>query len=358
MKWSLPIARVAGIRIQVHITFPLLLAWIALSYWQLTGSAAAVIDSILFILALFVCVVLHELGHALAARHYGIGTSSITLLPIGGVAAIERTPDKPREEMLIALAGPAVSLGIALALWAWLEMTGAVVPVDQIDAVGGPFLQRLMAVNFLLAVFNLVPAFPMDGGRVFRAALSIYLGPARATRTAAGLAQLIALGFALLGLLYNPMLFLIAVFIWIGARAESSMAGIRFALEGTTARDLMLTRFQALSDGDRLSDAMRLTLSGSQKDFPVLGAAGPVGLLSQADLLTALHQNGPDLKVIDALQTEFIEVRPETPMARVLDLLQESPSGSVLVNDNGVLVGIVNLDNLLEWVRLNSAMGA
>ena len=171
----------------------------------------AVLAAIGFILALFACVVLHELGHALTARRFGIVTRSITLLPIGGVAAIEKTPEDPRQEILIALAGPVVSLGIGLFLWVWLKTSGALVPIEQLDAMEGPFLQQLMIVNVLLAIFNLVPAFPMDGGRILRAMLSLFMEPYRATRTAASIGQFMALLFALLGLLFNPFLFLICL---------------------------------------------------------------------------------------------------------------------------------------------------
>jgi Zn-dependent protease len=355
MKWSLHLTDVAGIRIQVHATFLLLLLWIALSYWQLTGSGAAVLSAVLFILALFGCVVLHELGHALTARRFGIGTRSITLLPIGGVASIERTPEDPREEIIIALAGPLVSLAIAGLLWLWLRASGTGVPVEQLDAVEGPFLQRLMLINILLAVFNLVPAFPMDGGRVLRALLSFFLEPLKATQLAAWIGQLMALAFALLGLLFNPFLFLIAIFIWFGATAEAGSAAMKHALHDLVAAQVMLTDFHTLEPEDSLARAVELTLAGSQKDFPVVSGGRVVGVLAQNDLLAALQREGSEAQVGQAMQREFTEIAPAERMERVFDLVQNQPGALLIVSHEGQLAGFINLDNLLELLRIQQA---
>lgn len=356
MKGSLQLGEVAGIRIQVHATFALLLLWIALSYWQLTGSWAAVLSAVTFVLALFGCVVLHELGHALTARHFGIRTRSITLLPIGGVAAIEETPDNPTEEIIIALAGPLVSLSIAALLGLWLFATGSLVPAEQLDAIDGPFLQRLMLVNVLLALFNLVPAFPMDGGRVLRALLSFVVGPVAATRIAAWIGQLVALAFALLGLLFNPFLFLIAIFIWFGATAEAGSAAIRQVLHDLAAEQVMLTDFRTLEPEEPLSRAVELTLAGSQKDFPVLREGRVVGVLGQRDLLAGLQRDGSRSPVARAMQTGFVEVPAAAPMERVFELAQNPPGGLVIVTRDGSLAGYIDLDNLLELVRIQQAI--
>jgi len=189
MKWSWKIAKVAGIDVYLHMTFLILIVWIGLGYWQLAGTVAAVVSGVSFILALFFCVLLHEFGHALTARQFGIRTKSIMLLPIGGIASIEKMPEDPRLEILIALAGPAVSSAIALVLWIVLSMGNGLVPLEDLSVTGGSFLQRLMIINILLAAFNMLPAFPMDGGRVFRALLSLRMEPVKATRIAAVVAQ-------------------------------------------------------------------------------------------------------------------------------------------------------------------------
>lgn len=356
MKWSFKIAEIAGIKIQVHLTFLIIVAWFALAYWQMDGSLRSVLEGVSFILALFFCVVLHELGHALTARKFGIKTRSISLLPIGGVAAIEKMPDDPREEILIALAGPVVSLGIALGLWMLLTISGSLVSVEEMGVVGGPFLQRLMIVNLIIAIFNLVPAFPMDGGRVFRALLSMRMETVKATRVAAGIGQFIAILFAALGLMYNPFLFLIAIFIWFGATLEAQTATMQQALSDVSAAQTMLTDFQTLEPGDPLAVAIELTLTGSQKDFPVIEGGNVVGFLAQTDLLRGLKQGGDQLAVSGVMQPEVINVNTGDHMEQVIGLMKEHPHRLVTVSEGGLLKGIINFDNILELLCIRAAI--
>ncbi len=198
MKWSWKIGSVAGIKVYVHSTFLILLGWIAVSHWTADHSYLAVAEGVGFILAIFSCVVAHELGHALAAQQYGITTRDITLLPIGGVARLERMPDKPWEEFVVALAGPLVNVVIAAALFIGLKLGGWLVAADSLSVTGGPFLVRLLAVNVFLVVFNLLPAFPMDGGRVLRAILAARMEYTKATQIAANIGQSMALMFLFL----------------------------------------------------------------------------------------------------------------------------------------------------------------
>lgn len=221
MKWSAKLGRFAGIDVRVHVTFLILLAYLAAVFWSDTGTVAGVLTGLSLVVMLFVCVLLHEYGHALAARRYGIATRNITLLPIGGVALLESMPRDPRAEIVVALAGPAVNLVIAAAAWIVLVFSG-----QHAGAAAGGLLQMsllpsLIAANLMLGLFNLLPAFPMDGGRVLRAALSLRMDRVRATRIAAGIGRTLAVGLGLLGLASNPFLILIAVFIWIGASAEA-----------------------------------------------------------------------------------------------------------------------------------------
>ena len=226
-RWSFKIAEPFGIGVYVHISFLLIVAWVALGQLQTGGGMGAVLASVIFLLALFACVVLHELGHALAARRYGIRTRDITLLPIGGLARLERMPQKPLQELVVAIAGPAVNVVIAAALWLWLGVTGSLVPADQLGLTMGPFFERLLAVNLALVVFNMLPAFPMDGGRVLRSLLALRLGFLRATRIAAAVGKAMAALFALIGIFFNPFLLLIAIFVWFGATQESALAEAR-----------------------------------------------------------------------------------------------------------------------------------
>ena len=356
MKWSWKLTRLAGIDVYVHATFFILIGWIGLSYWQLEKSLVAVISGVGFILALFACVVLHELGHALTARRYGIRTRRITLLPIGGVAALERMPDDPKQEIAVALAGPAVNLAIALGLWLWLNLSSALAPVDQLSLTSGPFLERLMLINIILSVFNLLPAFPMDGGRVLRAALAMRMDRAQATRVAASVGQGFALWLGFIGLLYNPFLIFIALFVWIGAAAESGMEQIKSTLSDAAVGRAMLTDFHVLSPDDPLSRAIELTLVGSQKEFPVLVNAVMVGVLTQTDLLRGLQARGEQARVGDWMQREVQSAKIDEPLEMVLERLQSCQCRLLSVTEAGRLAGIVNLDNIMELIRIQTAL--
>jgi Zn-dependent protease len=356
MKWSWKLIRLAGIDIYVHATFFILIAWIGLSYWQVAGTLAAVISGIGFILALFACVVLHELGHALTARRYGIRTRDIILLPIGGVASMERMPDDPKQEVTVALAGPAVNLVIAFGLWLWLSLNNALVPVDHLTLTGGFFLQRLMVVNIILAIFNLLPAFPMDGGRVLRAALSMRMSRNRATQVAAKIGQGLALWLGLMGLLYNPFLIFIALFVWIGAAAEAGMEQIKSTLSDAAVGHAMLTDFQTLSPDDTLSRAVELTLAGSQKEFPVLVDAMIVGVLTQDDLLKGLQAQGEQTRVGDWMLQEIQSADVNEPLQKVLERLQSCHCPLLSVTKAGQLAGIVNLDNIMELIKIQTVL--
>lgn len=356
MKWSWKLTRIAGIDVYVHATFFILIAWIGLSYWQMEGSIAAVISGVGFILALFACVVLHEFGHALTARRYGIRTKHITLLPIGGVAMLEGMPDDPKQEIAVALAGPAVNLVIALGLWLWLALSNTLVPVEQISLTSGPFLERLMVLNVVLAVFNLLPAFPMDGGRVLRAALAMRMGRNRATQVAAKVGQGLALWLGLIGLLYNPFLMFIALFVWIGAAAEAGSEQIKSALSHTALGRAMLTDFQALSPDEALTRAIELTLAGSQKDFPVLVDEVVVGVLTQTDLLKGLQARGEQTQVGDWMQREIQSADINESLEKVLERLQSCNCPLLTVIEEGKLAGIINIDNIMELIRIQAAL--
>lgn len=217
MTWSYRIARIAGIDVKIHLSFVLLPVIFGYLGWRQGGPAAAG-ESILFIFLLFVCVVLHEFGHALAGRRFGIRTPDITLLPIGGVARMERIPEKSSQELAIALAGPAVNVLIAAVLGVVLATTGGIFFITP--EKWRTICQNLMSINLALVVFNLVPAFPMDGGRVLRAVLGFFLPFTTSTRIAARTGQVMAVLFVIGGILWNPMLLLIAFFVFNGARQE------------------------------------------------------------------------------------------------------------------------------------------
>jgi Zn-dependent protease len=227
MKWSWKIGSYAGIGVYIHATFLLIILFVIFQHWALGNSIAETSLGVLFTLAIFLCVVLHEFGHALAAKRYGIRTRDITLLPIGGVARLERMPDEPRQELLVALAGPAVNVVLAFLLFIGLAATDNLVAPETMGVAHGSFFERLLFVNLFLVAFNMIPAFPMDGGRVLRALLATRMEYTRATSVAAALGQGIALVFGLLGIIWNPMLIFIALFVWIGAQQEASLTQMR-----------------------------------------------------------------------------------------------------------------------------------
>lgn len=358
MKWSWKMGEVAGIGIYVHATFFILIAWIGFASWNQGETLEAVAVGVAFILALFGCVVLYELGHALAARRYDIQTRDITLLPIGGLARLERMPEEPRQELVVALAGPAVNLAIALALGLALRVSGAWDADAQMSAMGGPFLQRLVVVNVWIMAFNLLPAFPMDGGRALRALLATRMDYMAATQIAANIGQAMAFAFGLLGLLGNPFLIFIALFVWIGAAAEASMVQMKSALGGIPVAEAMLRRFETLAPEDPLSRAVELTLAGSQKDFPVLQRGAVAGILTQERLLSGLAKVGPGAPVSSALHADVGAADSHEMLEGALARLEGSPCKTLPVMHHGTLVGLLTMDNVGEFVGIRTALGS
>lgn len=357
MKWSLKIGRYAGIDVYMHLTFLLLVGWVGLIHWQQGRSLAAVAAGVVFILLLFACVTLHEFGHALAARRFGIRTRDIILLPIGGVARLERMPDRPLQELGVALAGPAVNVALAAALFLWLTLSSRMAPLAELSWTGGPLLERLLAANLFLALFNLLPAFPMDGGRVLRALLATRLDYARATQLAAGIGQGMALLFGFLGLTGNPMLLFIAFFIWIGAAQEASLSQMRSALGGIPVSQAMLTDYRTLAPEDSLEQAVALTLAGSQKDFPVTANGHVTGVLRQSDLLAALSRREGPLTVAQVMATDVTIVDAHEMLDRAFQRLQACACTSLPVTRGDRLVGLLTMENVGEFLRIQGALG-
>ncbi len=358
MKWSVRLGTYFGIPVYMHLTFLLLLAWVAIIHWTQSGRADAVLGGILFIIFIFGCVVLHEFGHALTARRYGIKTRDITLLPIGGLARLERMPDDPRHELWVALAGPAVNVVIAAVVWVSLGAAGALVPLDRLSMTDGPFLERLMVVNVFLVVFNLIPAFPMDGGRVLRALLATRMEYTRATSIAAGVGQWLAYVFGFIGLFGgNPMLLFIAFFVWIGAASEASMVQMKASLSGIPIARAMITDYRAISPDATLDEAVDLTLAGSQKDFPVVEGDSVVGVLVQKDLLGALARQGPGVRVSDVMQREFEILDAAEMLETAFRRLTACRCNTAPVSFHGRLVGLVTMDNIGEFMSIQGALG-
>lgn len=356
MRWQWKLGRFAGIDVYVHATFILLIGWVAYNYWLQYREWSRVLVGILFIVALFICVILHEYGHALTARKYGIKTRDITLYPIGGVARLERIPDRPIEELWVALAGPAVNLVISVILIAYLVLTNGPGSIMNLRLSEGSFLERLIVVNVTLVLFNLIPAFPMDGGRVLRALLALRLEYTQATQIAAYVGQGFALLFGFIGLFSNPFLVFVALFVWIGAAQEASMVQMRNSLGGIPVTRAMQTDFQLLSPSDTLGRAVELILSGAQQDFPVVENGRVVGILDRDRLISALSQNGQNALVGDGMRQDVPEVDSHDMVESVLMRLQETGAKTLPVTHNGQLVGLITAENITEFLMIRSAL--
>jgi Zn-dependent protease len=356
MKWSIKLGKLLGIDVYLHFTFLLLLAFLGFYYWRATQNVEAALRGVAFIVALFGCVVLHELGHALMARRYGIKTRDITLLPIGGIAGLEKMPEKPMQELWVALAGPAVNVVIAAVLFVGLAATAGFTPVEELSVTGGSFWQRLMVLNLFLVAFNLLPAFPMDGGRVLRALLAMRLGRRRATAIAADVGQGMAILFGILGFFYNPFLIFIGIFVFLGAQAEAGMVEMQSALAGLHVRDAMMTRFRTLAAHDTLGKAVEELLAGSQQDFPVIENDQPVGILRRNDLVKALSEGRREAVVTEAMCRDCETVEEASSLQSAVESMHARPCGTMPVMAGGRIVGLLTLENISETIMVNAAM--
>ncbi len=349
MAWSFSLGRLLGSELRVHVTFFLLLAWVGFAAYS-SGGLPAAIDNVVFVLALFACVVAHEFGHALMARRYGIRTPDITLLPIGGLARLERMPEKPMQEVWVALAGPAVNI----AIWAILVVLGASIQLgslDQIDSAATGLLSRLAYVNLLLAAFNMIPAFPMDGGRVFRALLCMKMERAKATRIAALGGQIVAVGLGFLGLTSgNPILVLIAVFVFIAANAENQDVALRSVARRVMARDAMITEFKALSPDDTLATTAQAVIHTTQHEFPVLAQDGSLmGFVTRDRLFTALAGDHPRSEsAVSIMDTNIPQVELTSGLDKVLNGLHKGAPAIAVRTKSGHMVGYITRENIGE----------
>jgi stage IV sporulation protein FB len=348
-RWAFQIGSMLGIPIRIHATFVLILVYF--------GMAAAVANrnvpsGIALVLAFFACILLHELGHAAMARRFGIRTREIVLYPIGGIARLESIPGG-WAELAIALAGPAVNVVLAAACAAALYAFDVPLQIRQtIQGHHTGLVQQLLGANILLVVFNMIPAFPMDGGRVFRALLAVGLGQQRATRIAAFIGQTIAGLFVIGGLFQaNLLLAFIGVFVFLGASQEVAFQTRREAIAGHVAHEAMITKFETLAPQDTLGRAAELLLATHQHDFPVIDAWNRIaGVLPRARLLEGLAASGRDTNVLEVMLRETVQVAPATDLEAVLQHLQRDPSTPLLVVEEGALRGMVTLENLAEFI--------
>jgi Zn-dependent protease/CBS domain-containing protein len=355
MSWSWRIATIAGIDVRIHVTFLILLLWIAWTAFALTGTLAGAIDGVVMLLLVFASVVVHEFSHALVARRFGVQTRDITLLPIGGVAALERMPERPRDELLVAVVGPAVNFALAgvCALIA-LALGYDLVPAGVLEPA--PMVVRLLWVNIVLAVFNLLPAFPMDGGRALRALLAMRVGDRSATRIAAQLGQAMALLFVIIGLFFNPLLIFIAIFLWMGASGEAKMAEAKWMAHGVPIAAAMARQVESIPLDATLRVPLQRTLEGFQRDFPVIEGERVVGVLTSERMLRALATTGPDTLVRDLIEGEPQLLHANDNLEASFAQLMSEGKPVPVVDDAGRLVGLITNESLGEFLLVRSAL--
>ena len=338
---------------RLHFTFILLLIFLL---FVGVGERQSGASTAIYILALFASVLLHELGHTLAARHYGIRTLEIVMYPIGGVSRPERQP-KPREELWISLAGPTVNLALALVLLGWMTAQHGFVALAQLrEPTDANLAERIAFGNLALWLFNLLPAYPMDGGRILRSVLALHRPVEEATRIASGAGQMLAIAIGMAGLLWgNFVLVFVALFVYLGAFQEGVAAKGRMFTEGFKVEAAMITDFRTLSHGDTIRDAGNLLLATSQHDFPVMLGESVVGLLTRSALVRAMLSQGPDAYVAGAMDRNFQRVTPETPLAEAVGLLAAPGACALVMDAEDHLRGLLTSEHLSEFILLRQA---
>jgi Zn-dependent protease/CBS domain-containing protein len=356
MRWSLTVGTITGTAVRIHITLLLLLVWLGTIFYR-QGGAEAAWQGTIFIVLIFLCILLHEFGHVFAARRYGVKTRDVTLWPFGGISSMERMPDKPGEELIVAVAGPAVNVVIAAVLLLWLGPRFDLANLTTIEDPAVSLAVKVAAANIILVVFNLIPAFPMDGGRVLRAILAMRMGNARATELAATIGQGFAIVFGVLGIFYNPMLIIIAAFIFLAASGEATQAQLRAVAQGTLVSDAMITAFESLPISATVSDAADALIRTTQTEFPIVDDSGHLrGVLTRDAMIKALKQRGPDAPVLEVMQGDIPTFPARTKLDTALRSLMQKGRPVVGVTDAaGKLIGLLTVENLGEMMMIRSA---
>jgi Zn-dependent protease/CBS domain-containing protein len=357
MSWSVNIGKVAGTVVRIHLTFLLFLAWIFVASYAAYGATSAW-TTVIFMVLLFLCVLLHEFGHIFTARAFGVRTPYVTLLPIGGVSQLESIPEEPWEEFLISVTGPLVNVVIALLLVVFGGASLKIAAATGLENMQFSMIDRLAMVNLFLAVFNLIPAFPMDGGRVFRALLATRLGYVRATEVAAAIGQFVAFALGFFGLMYNPILIFIAIFVYLAASSESHMVALRAASRGVPVSHAMMTQFQTLTPDEHLDSAVQALMQTGQAEFPVVDGAGkPLGVLGRGDLMRAIQTKGPAASVADTTIAKMPTIGNRSTLEHAFQLLQQNEVPAVGVTDAGDrLVGLITGETIAQMMMLQNSL--
>lgn len=363
MNGSLQIGRFAGIKVQIHWTFWFLILFVVIMVLVRGGNVAEILWSSAFLVLLFTCIVLHEFGHALTARKYNIETLNITLLPIGGVANLADIPDDPLAEFLVALAGPAVNVAIAFLIYLLFPI-GQFLNQDpetlqqQLSVITSEnFMFYLFMANVIIVLFNLIPAFPLDGGRMARALLSMKMGRVKATQMAAFIGKTLAVGLFIIGLFYNFILALIAVFIYFGAESENMMVLQLDLLDGHAVKDAMITRFTVLKPDDTLNDVVSNILRTTERDFVVAAENDVMGVIYFSDLSESIQSLGGDASVSEVMDRNFTALQPGDPLTEAYRKIRRDRKSFFPVVENHSLAGVVDINNIEEFLKFRAAFG-
>jgi len=354
-SWSVVLGRIAGVQIEMHVTFAIVLAWLVIALSRRGATTQVLLQVLFFGLGIALCIVLHELGHALTAKKLGLETSEISLTPMGGFSSVVKMPESPRVELPVVLAGPAVSLVLAAGCLGLAALGGEVsLPKEYRDPTAN-LASQLMWFNLVLAGYNLLPIFPMDGGRALRATLATFMPYVRATKLASRIAQVLSIGLAVVGLLEAPILLLTAVWIWMNARREVKSVRTRYALKDFTVRDVTVVG-PTLDADSTLHDASRLFGTTFQPEFPVMSDGDVVGVLGFKELLAGIEKHGEQAKVREAMRHEFNGVDSQMTLEAVLTQMKESSDPLVMVTENDRYVGVLPRENLNELISLQRAI--
>jgi Zn-dependent protease len=349
--WSFRVGTLFGIPIRLHVTFLILLAVFFVSEARSQGAPGG-LRSLVFMILLFGCVLLHELGHSLVARRYGVAINSITLYPFGGIASLSEIPREPGREIRIAVAGPLVNFALAAAIVLGAGILHPAGTMALVHPTGADLLRSLFTANLLLGLFNLIPAYPMDGGRILRGILATRTDYRTATRWAADIGKVFGMLFVAVGLFLDWWLAILGVFVFIGATSEEQSALLQSTLDALRVQDLMITDFQAVSPAETLHDVLSRTFHSFQDDFPVIRDGEFLGVLTRSRMLEALREAGPHQYVQGILQR--VEERV-APADRLKDVMRRMHAGGVSllpVMDGERLVGIVTMGGILRGAAI------
>ena len=356
MKGSFKLGKIADIGIFIHWTFSLLILFIVFINYRSGQNATQILWSVFFVLSIFITVVMHELGHALAAKRYNIITKDITLLPIGGIARLEKIPEKPIEELIVAIAGPLVNIVLAVitGIFITIPATSEQLMAQLANGVNANnFFLNFFLVNFWLALFNLIPAFPMDGGRILRALLSFRLQRHVATRISARIGQFLALGFILLGFFTSPFLIFIGIFVIIGAQVETDYTESKFMLKGFKVHDVLMKQYPKIDANETVKTAVALVLDSQNKNFLITEQEIPVGTLNRDQIIMALSQKGEEEFIYNIMDRNLIFLDANSLLENVFELIQLNKSKLMLVMENNEVAGALDIENLMEFILIN-----